>query len=111
MSDTQEYVTYNVTLTIKVKAGYHPSKWMPEAICNTLEDGEDLLDYDFEEVEDSAEEVDPSKYEVQECDGGFVAVYAYDTLMLSATTREGAEAEALEYFNDVYKEKNTSENI
>ena len=42
---------YKVTLLVKLNDESHPRKWMPETITSSLESGEDLLDYRFEEMD------------------------------------------------------------
>ena len=41
---------YKVEMIIEVNEG-HPRKWIPETIAMSLEDGEDILEYNIEEIE------------------------------------------------------------
>ena len=48
---------YKVTMVIEVNEG-HPRKWVADAISENLNDGEDILEIDFEELEDYKDSVD-----------------------------------------------------
>jgi hypothetical protein len=41
---------WKVTLVLDIEEGSHPRKFIPEAVNMGLNDGEDLVDYEFEEV-------------------------------------------------------------
>ena len=45
---------YRITFEIELndEAG-HPRKWVPEAVCQGLEPGEDILEWQFEELVDT----------------------------------------------------------
>ena len=46
---------YKVTMIIALNEDTaHPRKWVPDAITECLESGEDLLEYKFEECTESA---------------------------------------------------------
>lgn len=38
------------TLVLDLQEGAHPRKFIPEAVSMALDSGEDLVDYDYEEV-------------------------------------------------------------
>ena len=38
----------------------HPRKWLPESIAEQLNDGEDILEWNIEEIEDEGESDDGS---------------------------------------------------
>ena len=38
----------------------HPRKWLPESIAEQLNDGEDILEWNIEEIEDEGESDDCS---------------------------------------------------
>ena len=42
---------YKVEMIVEVNEG-HPRKWIPEAVAMGLEDGENILEWSIEEVED-----------------------------------------------------------
>ena len=48
---------YRITFEIELneEAG-HPRKWVPDAVCQGLEPGEDILDWKFEELVDNPAE-------------------------------------------------------
>ena len=48
---------YKVTMVIEVNEG-HPRKWVADAISECLDLDEDILEIDFEELEDYNKEVD-----------------------------------------------------
>lgn len=41
--------TYRVTFDIVLKEG-HPRKWIPDTVSQGLEEGEDILNWDFREI-------------------------------------------------------------
>jgi hypothetical protein len=41
---------YKVTLVLELNEG-HPRKWLSEAIWENLNDGEDILEIDYEELD------------------------------------------------------------
>ena len=43
--------TYKIEMIVEVNEG-HPRKWIPETVAMGLEDGEDILEWSIEEVED-----------------------------------------------------------
>lgn len=45
-----EQTTYRVSFEITVNSG-HPRKWIPDAVFQGLEEGEDCDNWNFEEVE------------------------------------------------------------
>lgn len=48
---------YRITFEIEVKAdSSHPRKWVPDAVCEALEAGEDALSWEFEELVDTPAE-------------------------------------------------------
>ena len=42
---------YKVEMIVEVNEG-HPRKWIPETVAMSLEDGENILEWSIEEVED-----------------------------------------------------------
>ena len=50
---------FKVEMVIEVNAG-HPRKWLPESIAEQLNDGEDILEWNIEEIEDEGESDDGS---------------------------------------------------
>jgi len=49
--------TYRVSFDIVLNEG-HPRKWVPDAICQGLENGEDIFNWDFQEIERSKDDSD-----------------------------------------------------
>ena len=50
---------YKIEMIIEVIDG-HPRKWLPESIAEQLNDGEDILEWNIEEIEDEGESDDCS---------------------------------------------------
>ena len=50
---------YKIEMIIEVIDG-HPRKWLPESIAEQLNDGEDILEWNIEEIEDEGESDDGS---------------------------------------------------
>ena len=48
---------YKVTMIITTDEG-HPRKWVADAISENMNDGEDILEIDFEELENYKDSVD-----------------------------------------------------
>lgn len=48
-----EYTTYNISLTLKVRSGYSPDQWVPGIIADNLEIGEELEDFAVTETKTS----------------------------------------------------------
>jgi len=46
---------WKVTLVLDIEEGCHPRKFIPEAVGMGLNEGEDLVDYEFEEVSNDFE--------------------------------------------------------
>ncbi len=42
---------YKVEMIVEVNEG-HPRKWIPDAVSAGLEDGEDILEWSIEEIDD-----------------------------------------------------------
>ena len=42
---------YKVEMIVEVNEG-HPRKWIPETVAAGLEDGEDILEWSIEEIDD-----------------------------------------------------------
>lgn len=51
--------TYRITVELKLNDNsYHPRKWVPEAIWSNLETGEDIVNWEVEEVNEPAVDQD-----------------------------------------------------
>lgn len=46
---------WKVTLVLDIEEGFHPRKFIPEAVSMGLNEEEDLVDYEFEEVSNDFE--------------------------------------------------------
>lgn len=51
MSEVSNTKRWKITLTMDILEGSHPRKWFIETIAENLEIDENIIDYDFEEVE------------------------------------------------------------
>ncbi len=47
-----ELVDWKVEMTLRIAEGSRPEKWAVQAIEDSLDDGEEVIDYDFTLVED-----------------------------------------------------------